>query len=127
MKIEIHATDGRGDICRTLYPQKITFRGRSFVIPRGFESDGASVPRLFWRLVCPPLDPEAVRAGIAHDYIYRTQPEGWTRKDADLMLYCFLVEDGMSPVRARLAYIGVRSFGWIPWLQNRKRLETASE
>ncbi|MBR6240694.1 MAG: DUF1353 domain-containing protein [Lentisphaeria bacterium] len=119
IKVEIHHSDKLGNVCRTLFPQKITFRGKSFVIPRGFESDGASVPRFFWRIVCPPLDPAAVRAGVAHDYIYRVQPSGWTRKEADLMFLCFLIEDGLSPYRARRAYLAVRLFGWLAWWENR--------
>ena len=120
MKVEIHYCDERGNIVRTLFPQKISFRGKNFVIPRGFESDGASVPRFLWRIVFPPIDPTAVRAGVSHDYIYRVQPPGWTRKEADQMFLCFLIEDGLSPFRARLAYYGVRLFGWIAWRQNRK-------
>ena len=115
MKVEIHYCDERGNVCRTLFPKKITFRGKSFTIPRGFESDSASVPRFFWRVVCPPLDPAAVRAGVAHDYIYRNRPAGWTRKEADMLLLCFLIEDGMSPFRARWAYWGVRLFGRSSW------------
>ena len=118
MKEEIHYCDKRGNVCRTLFPKKISFRGKSFTIPRGFESDGASVPRFFWRIVCPPLDPAAVRAGIAHDYIFRLQPPNWTRKEADEMFLCFLIEDGISPYRARRAYLGVRLFGWIAWWEN---------
>ena len=119
MKVEIHHCDRRGNVLKTLYPQKFTFRGMSFVVPRGFESDGASVPRFFWRFIFPPLDPKAVRAGVAHDWIYRRQPPGWTRKDADLMFLCYLIEDGVELSRARMAYWGVRLFGWIAWMENR--------
>ena len=123
MKVDIHHCDKRGNVCRTLWPHKITFRDKSFRIPLGFESDGASVPRLLWLFVCPPLDPSAVRAGVAHDYIYRVQPPDWTRKEADEMFLCFLIEDGMPPYRALRAFLGVRLFGWIAWRQNRKRRE----
>ena len=123
MIVNIHRTDDRGNVLRTVTLNKIEFAGKSFVIPRGFESDGASVPRFFWRLVCPPLDHHAVRAGVAHDYIYREQPPDWTRKEADKMFLCFLIEDGLPPLQARLAYWGVRLGGWIAWKENRKQLE----
>ena len=119
MKIEIHRCDKRGNVLKTLFPQKVAFRGRSFLVPRGFESDGASVPRFFWRFIFPPLDPSAVRAGVVHDFLYREQPPGWTRKDADLMFLCFLIEDGLAPSRAMRAYLGVRLFGGIAWRKNR--------
>lgn len=123
IKVEIHRTTAQGDFARTLVPKKIEFRGRRFVIPRGFEYDGASVPRFFWRLVCPPLDPGAARAGAAHDYIYRRQPPEWTRGEADLMLLCLLIEDGLSPFRAQLAYRGVRLFGAPVWRKYRRELK----
>lgn len=127
MIVNIHRTDDRGNVLRTVTLKKIDFAGKSFTIPRGFESDGASVPRFFWRIICPPLDHRAVRAGVAHDYIYRVQPEGWSRKEADKMFLCFLIEDGLPPFRAKLAYWGVRLGGWRAWNENRKRLEAGGK
>ena len=126
MKIEIHYTDERGNFARTLFPQKFVFRGKTFVVPKGFDFDGASVPRIFRVSVCAPLDPEAARGGCAHDWIYRTQPKGWTRATADLMFLCFLIEDGMPVHRALKAYIGVRIGGWIAWRENRCLLESGA-
>ena len=123
MKVDIHKEDARGNVLATLAGTRFVFRGKRFRVPAGFESDGASVPRLFWTMVCPPLDHHAVRAGVAHDYIYREQPPDWTRKEADKMFLCFLIEDGLPPLQARLAYWGVRLGGWIAWKENRKQLE----
>ena len=123
MKIEVHHTDARGNFVKTLFPQKFTFRGKTFVVPKGFEFDGASVPRIFRVSVCAPLDPEAARGSCAHDWIYRTQPKGWSRALADLMFLCFLIEDGLPVHRALKAYIGVRIGGWIAWRENRRLLE----
>lgn len=123
IKIEIHHTTAKGDFARTLYPAKVKFRGRSFVVPAGFEFDGASIPRFFRRLIGSPLDPEIARAGRDHDFITRTQPKGWTRKDADLMFLCHLIEDGLAPWRAQLAYWGVRLGGWVAWKKNAKILK----
>ena len=125
MIIKPHKTDERGDTVTTVFPNRINFGGKSFLIPKGFESDGASVPRFFWRLVCPPVDPHAVRAGVAHDYIYRVQPADWTRADADRMFVCFLIEDGLPPFRAKLAYWGVRLFGGRIWRENAANRATA--
>lgn len=130
MIIKVHQEDERGNVIRTVCKNKIEWKGRSFVIPAGFESDGASVPRFFWRIVCPPTDPQAVRAGVAHDWIYRTQPKGWTRAEADKMFYDLLVEDGMYRCRARLAYLGVRLGGGFAWDENaavKKTIEAVEE
>lgn len=127
IKVEIHHTDARGDFARTLYPQKFKFRGHVFVIPRGFEFDGASIPRIFRSSVASPLDPETARAGLVHDFIYRTQPEGWTRAEADLMFLCFLLEDGLPVRKALKAYFGVRIGGWVAWSDHRARLAIERE
>ena len=121
-----HLEDARGNVFTVLYPYRVNFGGRSFLIPRGFESDGASVPRLFWRVVFPNSDSHATTAGICHDDIYRTQPEGWTREEADRMFLALLVEFGTPVRRALAAYHAVRLFGWIAWRENRKLLEAAA-
>ena len=121
-----HLEDARGNVFTVLYPYRVNFGGRNFLIPRGFESDGASVPRLFWRVVFPNSDSHATTAGICHDWIYRTQPEGWTRKDADRMVLALLIEFGTPAPRALAAYLAVRCFGGIAWNGNRKLLEAAA-
>ena len=115
MKVDIHQADARGNVLTTLAGTRIVFRGKRLRVPAGFESDGASVPRLFWSTVCPPLDPRAVRAAVAHDWIYRNRPPDWTRAEADLLFLCFLIEDGLSVYHALKAYLGVRIGGWIAW------------
>ena len=118
ISVTFHRVDGRGNVADTTFPNKVTFGGRSFLIPRHFESDGASVPRLFWRVVFPPTDSTAAAAGVAHDFIYRMQPEGWSRKDADRMFLALLIEFGASLYSAYMAYLAVRWFGWIAWREN---------
>lgn len=119
---QTHAEDRRGNVFKTLFPYRVEFGGRAFLIPRYFESDGASVPRLFWRVVFPNSDSHATTAGICHDYIYRMQPSDWTRKEADRMFYAMLIEFGASLRSALLAYLAVRIFGWMAWRENAIRL-----
>lgn len=40
----------------------------SGVIPKGFKTDGASVPRIFW-IAYPPNRPEYLSAAVIHDYL----------------------------------------------------------
>ena len=125
ISITIHRRDSKNNFARTNVPVKVHWGERSFVVPRGFEFDGASIPRFFWRLICTPLSPEAARGSRDHDWVYRKQPEGWTRKMADLMFYCRLIEDGLAPWRAELAYYGVRIGGRQAWNENRAVKATA--
>ena len=120
MKTDIHTENERGDIITLLEDHTETWNGRTFIVPAGFESDGVSTPRFLWSSISPKIHPATLRGGIDHDYLYREQPEGWTRKDADKLFFDVIREDGLSPVRARLAYTGLRIFGSKAWNENRR-------
>ena len=111
MLIDVHQTDEMGNIF-TLR-EDLTVEG--ITVPAGFSSDGASVPRFFWRLVFPPGDQKALRAAFVHDFLYRTHPEGWLRESADMLFLKLLIENGMPKFRAVLAWLGVRLFGAPAW------------
>ena len=111
VRVEVHRADERGNVFTLLEP----LRRNELTVPAGFESDGASVPRFFWRIVFPPGDSQALRAAILHDYIYREHPAGWSRADADRLFFDVLTADGVPKTRAKLAYWGVRLFGKGSW------------
>lgn len=115
MLVEVHEEDEMGNVYTLQEGIKIRWNGKRLYVPKGFESDGASVPRIFWRLVFPPGDSTALRAAFLHDYIYRNHPEGWTKEDADQMFYDVLLRDGMPKWRAYIAYTGVKLFGGFSW------------
>lgn len=105
------------------------------MIPKGFEVDGASVPRLLWTLTGITPDGLHRAAALAHDYIYRYSghmPTGahvfhrqgkgwldtghmWTREEADRLFARILRECGVSKTRRRIMYLGVRLGGWRSW------------
>ena len=111
MLIDVHQTDEMGNI----FTLREDLHVEGITVPAGFSSDGASVPRFFWRLVFPPGDHIALRAAFIHDWLYRTHPEGWLRESADLMFLRLLTADGMPRYRAVLAWLGVRLFGGAAW------------
>lgn len=114
--VRIDADAERGDVYTLVRP----VRRYGLDIPAGFQSDGASVPRFFWRVVFPPGDVHALGAAFLHDFIYRTHPVGWTREAADKLFLDTLIEDGVPKRRAFLAYIGVRLFGASAWREGGK-------
>ena len=78
------------------------------LIPKGYEFDGASVPRFFWRVVSP-FQPYVIRAACGHDYLYS---EGiGTKKDADIKFKKTLIIDGVPKYLAETMYRSVRMFG----------------
>ena len=70
-------------------PYKIELNnGDLIVIHRGYETNGADIPRLFWRLY-PPYSPEYMPAVVLHDFLCdRAVETAKDKKDLqDLFLY----------------------------------------
>ena len=78
-------------------------------VPAGFVTDGASVPRLLWRVLGPPLEADTVAASVEHDYDYKTGRI--PRREADDKYYRNLRRDGVGRVRAAIYWLGVRIGG----------------
>lgn len=75
-------------------------------VPSGFETDFASVPRLFWRLW--PHD-EAAEAAVVHDWLY-SQPDA-DRLFADAMLALVMRLTGKPRLMRWAFYLAVRLGG----------------
>ena len=84
--------------------------GGEFVIPKGFITDLASVPRMLRWIVRSAVGD----APIIHDYFYRTRSEKVPRVVADAIFLAVLKQQ-----KVRLAlwkyYLPVRLFGWLSW------------
>jgi len=121
MKIEVHKEDKTGNVFTLLERLHVAWNGHEFDVPEGFESDGASVPRFFWRAVFPPGDSKALPGAIAHDYLYRTHPTGWSKGMSDAMFYEMLTGNGVPKIRAAAAWAGVHYFGKRSWEQGSRK------
>lgn len=86
-----------------------------YIAPRNFETDLASVPRAFWRVM--PRREQTARAGAIHDMLYWV---GVNRFWADCVFYRALRCDGVDPVRAALMFAAVRLGGWKAYHNHRK-------
>lgn len=78
-------------------------------IPKGFVTDGGSIPRFFWRVVGAPTDPQTCGPYIKHDWKYQTGCV--SRAQADEELYADLRAAGVGYFRAKAVYYAVRMFG----------------
>ncbi len=81
------------------------------VVPTGFLTDFASVPRL--PLVYLLAGNTGHRAAVVHDFLYTTQPV--SRSMADGIFRCALSDDGEPWWRAQIMYAAVRLFGGPAW------------
>ncbi len=88
--------------------------GQRIVVPRGFVTDFASVPRIFWSVF--PRHGEYTRAAIVHDFLYWEQR--CTRSQAD-ELFDIIMQDSDVDSTTRLAiYAAVRVWGNSAWQAN---------
>ena len=115
MIIDIHHADENGDIITLQEDLSVTWREKNVTVPAGFKCDGASIPRFLWSSVSPAIDPRTLRGAVVHDYLYRTAPENWNRKEADDLFYDLIREDGLGWWKSQKAYWGVRMFGSSSW------------
>jgi hypothetical protein len=93
--------------------QEYTFfiDGKSIVVPEGFETDFASVPKTFWGLF-PPIGKHNP-AALVHDYLYDNRIG--TRRNADMIFLRLMLQYGVDPFRSLLMYGAVRIFGKRWW------------
>lgn len=84
------------------------------VVPTGYLSDLASVPRLARRLV-DAQSPTTRRPAVVHDYIYTDLTQRFTKREADRIFYDALLEEGMATPLAWLLWQAVRVGGRGKW------------
>ena len=80
-------------------------------VPRGFICDGASVPRLCWRLFGHPYDKVHIRGGVHHDWGYSVGGDKKRRKALDRRYREDIRADGQNLALAWLEYFAVRLGG----------------
>jgi len=88
---------------------RVDIDGDYYVVPKGFKTDLASVPRILWSIVAPQYT-GFVAPAILHDYLYSCGNLGG-RKWADEVLYNALLKEGVSKFTAARFYGAVRLFG----------------
>jgi len=104
---------------------------RLFIPKNEFETDFASIPRLFWRVLPPVGDGARARYGLAaviHDWLYVDAeeslfflPADQRRRYADDVFLACMVALEVSPWRRRVMYRAVRLFGRRIWNRRHKQ------
>ena len=82
------------------------------VVPEGFRSDFASLPRFLWSII-PPYGKHG-KAAFLHDFLYEAvRRQRFSRVIADALFLEAMGVLGVSRLRRYLMYAGVRLFGFI--------------
>jgi Protein of unknown function (DUF1353) len=88
-------------------------------VPRGFVTDFATIPRIFWSLM--PRDGKYAFAAIVHDYLYWEQ--NVSRENADYIFKALMIDFKVSESSIIAIYNAVRLFGGRAWDENKKLKE----
>lgn len=89
----------------------------AFTIPEKYYWDGASVPRVFWRMIGPKTDPRFLIGSLIHDQLCENR--GYIDNDRNFSSRVFkalLLVAGVSKVKAQTMYLAVDNYqrfcGW---------------
>lgn len=87
----------------------------NFVIPVGFVSDGATIPRPLWPLLGPPIRNNHLVPSIVHDYLCKMATSYEQRVIGDAVFFTLLREYGVPRWKRCVMYVGVRFWGRWMW------------
>jgi len=84
------------------------------VIAKGFTTDFASVPQVFWAIV--PPHGKASMPSVVHDYFYQHQRvHEYTRAQVDRLWMSDMEAAGVPTLQRWVMFAYVRALGWINW------------
>lgn len=83
-------------------------KGQKWPVPKGTETDGASVPRFFWSLF-PPFAGKHRLAAVVHDRYCQTRDRPW--RDVHQMFYDAMRAAGVGVSSANTMFAAVYAFG----------------
>jgi len=89
--------------------------GDTINVAIGFQTDFASIPRLFWAVL--PRWGRYGNAAVIHDWLYWTQLRG--RRESDRVFLEGMGVLGVGALTRWTIYLAVRGFGWLAWIRNR--------
>jgi len=105
-----HLEDGKR--CLLHDTLSVTLRsGRVIIVPAGFITDGASIPRPF-RSILSQYGAYLFSA-VVHDYLYSVKI--MSRKESDLAMLELMERQGIEYPERIAIYTAVRIGGWIRW------------
>jgi len=88
---------------------------RQYRIPKGHRWDGASIPRLLWRIVGHPMDDRFKFASCIHDLNCEESVSQYQRREADSIFEYHLYESGVGRIRCSAMWLGCRLWALVFW------------
>jgi hypothetical protein len=82
---------------------------KEIIVPEGFVTNGASIPRFLWSFCYDPFHPKIITGAVIHDYLYSTGIV--PRYMADEIAKTIWFDHGAGEKRVALMYKAIRMFG----------------
>lgn len=82
------------------------------IVKKGYITNFASIPRLFWRLIGHPAGKHG-KAAVVHDYLYSYHL--YSKKESDKIFYQAMRVSGVSWLKASIMFNTVKWFGKKAW------------
>ena len=87
----------------------------------GYETDLASIPRMFWRIIAP--FELSIAAPLVHDYLYGNggvaENQVLSREETDKLFLAIMEAEEVPWWRRKLAYRAVRMFAGFAWKERK--------
>lgn len=81
-----------------------------YYVRRGFDFDGASIPKLFWSLTGHPMSVKPLVPALIHDILYASHTE--PRAKSDTLFFKLLSNFGNTKIKSFLYWLAVTICGW---------------
>ena len=78
---------------------------KDIIVPEGYITNGADIPRIFWSIV-PPNDSNILPAVIIHDFLIDKKEY----KKADRYFKEIMIELNINKIKRNILYLGVRFY-----------------
>lgn len=96
-------------------------------VPAGFESDGASIPRILQPVLGPPIGNRHLKAAIVHDWLCVNARTYEERVIGDAIFFSELKACSVQYWRRALLYAGVRLYARFVWTPKQEAKVTHDE
>ncbi len=80
-----------------------------FIVPHGFQTDLASIPRIAY-VITNPINIKYINPAIAHDFLYTCSIK--SRAFSDDVFYNLMIQNKVNHLTAYLMWSSVRLFGY---------------
>lgn len=104
-----------GDQHKLLDDWTVLFNADTYLVPAGFVTDGASIPKTLRWLCGSPYRAPRLYAALVHDWLYSGGDPEATRAEADAIFRDMQIALGVSRFKAYTEWAALRACGGSHW------------